>query len=208
MATLPPSSFVVRTENYFLRPIVPEDASPALESWMEDEVIVEMLNATKRRWTVAEQIEYISGYQGKRDRLLLGLFPNGKTEPIGFFVIKVRPRDLLLLVTHVLGNKAWRGSGATRETSIAVFDYFFNKLSYAKAKANVRPGNKAMQWLLFNGGWRLEAHLQKHLRIKSTGERSDLLVFGILADEWRANRASARTVPRHRRAPSGPTSLP
>ncbi|MGE0006470.1 MAG: GNAT family N-acetyltransferase [Parvibaculaceae bacterium] len=202
---MPPPSFVVETENFVLRPMLRDDASPALESWMEDETLVEMINATQRRWTVAEQAAYIARFDGQRTRWLIGLFPRGQAEPIGLFEVKLRPDDGLMLLTHVLGNKDWRGTGASREASIALFDYFFNKLSYAKAKANVRPGNKAMQWLLLNGGWRMEARLRKHLRIKATGERSDVLHFGIMADEWRAKRESARTVPKHGRlAPQAP----
>src|SRR5262245_9160835 len=110
MASSPPPSFVIQTENFILRPILREDASPALESWMEDDVVVEMLNAKPRRWTVADQEAYFSHYDGKRTRFLLGLFPKGHNEPIGFFIVKLRPHDSLMLVTHVLGNKEWRGT--------------------------------------------------------------------------------------------------
>ncbi len=197
MAALPPPSFVIRSENFTLRPMVPDDASPGMESWTEDEVIVEMLNARRQRWTVAEQVAYFSSYDGG-SRLLLGVFPKDRAEPIGVFIVKLRQDDKLMMITHLLGNKEWRGTGASREASIAVFDYFFNRLGYAKAKANVRTNNKAMQWLLLNGGWQVEARLHKHLREKSTGARADVLVFGILADEWRARRNSAMTVSRRK----------
>jgi RimJ/RimL family protein N-acetyltransferase len=194
MASLPPPSFIIETERFVLRPMLRDDASVALESWTEDEAVVEMLNAKRQRWAVAEQAAYFTSYEGKRTACLLGLFPKGQSAPIGFFIVKLRPKDSLMLVTHVLGDKQWRGTGASREASIAVFDYFFDELAFVKAKANVMTVNKAMQWLLLNGGWRVEARLQKHLRVKSTGERSNLLVFGILADEWRARRESAKTV--------------
>lgn len=200
MASLPPPSFVIETERFVLRPMQRRDASVALESWTEDEAVVEMLNAKRRRWTTEEQATYFEGYESRRTDYLLGLFPKDQKTPIGFFIVKLRPNDSLMLVTHVLGDKQWRGSGASREASIAMFDYFFDKLSFAKAKANVMTVNKAMQWLLLNGGWRVEARLHKHLRMKSTGERSNLLVFGILADEWRARRESARTVRKGRSA--------
>jgi RimJ/RimL family protein N-acetyltransferase len=196
MASLPPPSFVIHTENYTLRRMVRDDASPMLEAWTEDELLAEMLNAQRRSWTVAEQVAYFSGYDGKTTRYLLGIFPNSQSEPIGFFIVKVRLEDSLMLVTHFLGDKTWRGTGASREASVGLFDYFFNKLSFAKAKANVRAVNKAVQWLLLNGGWRIEARLHKHLRMKTTGERSDIIVFGILADEWRAGKDSAKTVRR------------
>ncbi|WP_119391621.1 GNAT family N-acetyltransferase [Taklimakanibacter lacteus] len=196
MNGLPPPGFSIESENFIIRPLGRADATPAMEAWTEDEVVVEMLNTTPRRWTVAEQVAYISRYDGKRTRYLLGIFPKAESTPIGFFIVRLRPHDQLMLVTHALGRKEWRGSGASREASIAIFDFFFNKLSYAKAKANVRPDNRAMQWLLLNGGWRVEARLQKHLRRSSTGERMDMLVFGILADDWRVNRDLAKTVRR------------
>lgn len=194
MATIPPPSFTIQTENFFLRPIVRDDASLAMESWTEDDVAVEMLNTTRRQWSIAEQVGYFAKYDGQRTKYLLGLFPNGQKEPVGFFIIKLRPDDDLMLVTHLIGDRQWRGTGASREASIAIFEYFFDKLHFKKAKANVRPANRSMQWLLLNGGWRREAHLTGHLRERSSGERVDILVFGILADEWRAKKQSAKTV--------------
>lgn len=196
MATIPPSSFVIRTENFELRPLERSDACAALETWTEDEAAAEMLNMKPHRWSIAEQAGYFSRYEGQQTRYLLGLFPKGRKEAVGLFIVKLRPADSVMLVTHLLGNKEWRGTGATREGSIGVFDFFFNKLDYKKAKANVRPGNKAMLWLLLNGGWSQEAYLTKHLRLNSSKERADIIVMGILADEWRASRHRARTVRR------------
>lgn len=201
MASLPPPSFVIQTENFTLRPVLRDDASAALETWTEDETAVEMLNTKRRQWSIAEQVGYFAKYEGQRTKYLLGLFPNGQKEPIGLFIVKLRPDDDLMLVTHLIGDQQWRGTGASREASIGIFDFFFNKLDFKKAKANVRPANKAMQWLLLNGGWRREAHLKRHLRERSSGERADILVFGILADEWRANRGSAKTVRKRDRGP-------
>lgn len=194
MASLPPPNFVIETENFTLRPIIRDDACVALEPWTEDETAVEMLNTKRRQWSIAEQVAYFAKYEGQRTRYLLGLFPKGQKEPVGLFIVKLRPGDDLMLVTHLIGDKQWRGTGASREASIGIFDFFFDKLDYRKAKANVRPENKSMQWLLLNGGWHQEAHLTRHLRERSSGERTDILVFGILADEWRTKRESAKTV--------------
>jgi RimJ/RimL family protein N-acetyltransferase len=201
MASLPPPSFVIHTENFTLRPMVREDASVALESWTEDETTAEMLNTKRRQWGLAEQVAYIAEYEGQKIKYLLGLFPTGQKEAIGLFIIKLCPENDVMLVTHFIGDQRWRGTGASREASNGIFDFFFNKLNFKKAKANVRPANRSMQWLLLNGGWRREAHLTRHLRDRSSGDRTDILIFGILADEWRANGASAKTVRRHNGEP-------
>lgn len=209
MASLPPPSFAIETENFTLRPILRDDAGPALESWTEDEIAVEMLNTKRRQWSIAEQVAYFAEYEGQRRKWLLGLFPKGQKEPVGLFIVRLRPDDDLMLVTHLIGDRQWRGTGASREASLGVFDFFFNKLNYRKAKANVRPGNKAMQWLLLNGGWRREAHLVRHVRERSSGQRADIYVFGLLADEWRAKRESAKTVRKRKGVPrTGPAGRP
>lgn len=196
MASYPPRTLAIRTEKFLLRPLRKGDACAALEKWTEDEEAAEMLNMRPHRWSIAEQESYFSKFEGQRTRFLLGLFPNGVNEPVGLFIVKLRPEDSVMLVTHLLGNRGWRGTGATREGSIGLFDYFFNTLDYRKAKANVRPGNKAMLWLLLNGGWRQEAYLAKHLRLNASGARADVIVMGILADEWRAAGHGIKTVRR------------
>ena len=108
MARLPPSSFAIRTENFLLRPLMRDDACAALESWPEDEGAMEMLNAARRRWSIADQVAYFLSNAEKPSRCLLGIFPNDQKEPIGIFIIKLRAEDSTMLVTHLLGNKEWR----------------------------------------------------------------------------------------------------
>lgn len=47
-----------------------------------------------------------------------------------------------------------------------------------------------MLWLMLSDKtWRKEARLVRHLRDAATGERKDMLVLGMMADDWRAARA-------------------
>lgn len=174
------------------------DASPSLESWIEDENAAAMLNTPRRSWTVAQQAEYFGKHEGRSDRHILGIFPKESKESIGLFIVKVKPKDGVFTISHLIGDPAWRGKDTTFRASELVYDYFFNILGYAKAKANVRPENKPMLWLMYNYVWRKEARLIKHLRLAASKERSDLIVFGMLADEWRAWHENT-----HRRSPSG-----
>jgi RimJ/RimL family protein N-acetyltransferase len=186
MASLPPPSFTISSDTFLIRPMVRGDASPALEAWIEDENAAAMLNTQRRSWTLAQQAEYFGKHEGRPDRHILGIFPKQSKEPIGLFIVKVKPKDGVFTISHLIGDQAWRGKDTTFSAAELVYDYFFNVLGYAKAKANVRPENKPMLWLLYNYVWRKEARLIKHLRLAATKERSDLIVFGMLAEEWRA----------------------
>ena len=59
----------------------------------------------------------------------------------------------------------------------------FIDAGFSKAKANVLPANKAMIWLL-SSTWRREGRLHRHLRNAETGERMDVLVYGLLKKDW------------------------
>jgi RimJ/RimL family protein N-acetyltransferase len=196
MAMLPPPSMMILTDRFVMRPMMRGDASPRLESWIDDDVAAEMLNTRRRKWSVAEQADYFARHEGQQERLLLGIYPKREKEPIGLFILRLQPHEGIFVVSHLIGDKAWRGSQkVTFETSEAVYDYFFNSLGYAKAKAHVRPENKPMLWLIHTYVWKKEALLAKHLRLAASGERSDLLIFSILADEWRARPEKFRFKP-------------
>jgi RimJ/RimL family protein N-acetyltransferase len=196
MAQLPPPVFVIRSHGFLIRPLTRGDASPALESWIEDDNAAAMLNTRRRTWTVAEQAGYFAKREADPRRFILGIFPAPAKNPIGLFVVNLKPKDGVFTISHLIGDKAWRGKDTTFQASEAVYDYLFNTLGYAKAKANVRAENKPMLWLMYNHVWKREARLIKHLRLTATGERSDLLVFGMLADEWRARPENLRVKPR------------
>lgn len=186
----------ILSDGFVLRPLVRGDASQRLESWIDDDVAAEMMNTRRRKWSVAEQAEYFAKHEGQQERLLLGIFPKREKEPIGLFILRLQPHEGIFVISHLVGDEAWRGKGATFETSEAIYDYFFNTLGYAKAKAHVRPENKPMLWLIRTYVWKQEALLAKHLRLAKSGQRADLLIFSILADEWRTRPEKFRFKPK------------
>lgn len=202
MAGLPPQSFLLETERFLIRPMVAADASPALSEWTTDATAAEMLNMKQRLWAVADQAAFFAKSDAKTGNYLLGIFAKSeRATAIGVYKIKFQTANSLFVITHFIGDHAWRRQHVTTETTEVLYDYLFNKLGYVKAKANVRPHNRPVLWLMLRGGWRQEAHLVKHLRDATTGERGDLLVLGMLADEWRASlvqppRLAITTVPK------------
>jgi RimJ/RimL family protein N-acetyltransferase len=210
MAHLPPPTLVIRSDGFLIRRLTRGDASPALEAWIDDDNAAAMLNTRRRSWTVAEQATYFATQEMNPRKCILGIFPAQAQIPIGLFVINVKPKHGVFTISHLIGDKAWRGKDTTRRASEAVYDYLFNTLGYAKAKANVRAENKAMLWLMYNYAWKREARLIKHIRLTATGGRSDLLVFGMLASEWDAWREhnAGRPLLTARRKPRPPASQP
>lgn len=189
MAGLLPRSLALETKNFTLRTLTGADASERLSSWADDGLAAEMLNTQRRHWQVADQAAYFEKFEMSRDKHLLGIFPRTESHPIGFFSLHFQPQLGTFLITHIIGAVGWRGREATTEAAEAVYEYMFDTLGYAKAKANVRPQNRPVLWLMLGGGvWRKEARLSAHLRDAATGARTDLLVLGLLAEDWRRAR--------------------
>lgn len=190
MASLPPPSLTLETKNFLIRPMTGADVGERLSAWADDELAAEMLNTKRRQWSIREQTTFFAKFENKPGKLALAIVPRGQPHPIGFYTLHLQARIGVFTISHLIGDAAWRGKDLTAETSDAIYDYLFNKLDYAKAKANVRPQNRPMLWLMLSGKiWKKEARLIRHLRDAATGERSDLLVLGMLADDWRAARA-------------------
>jgi len=186
MAKSPPGDIVLSSPRFELRKLKPGDAHSNLVDWTLDPLAAEMLNAKQKPWPVEEQKAYFASYEKRSARLLLGIFAKNDGRMIGFYILKLNPGNSTFNLSTLIGDVEWRGKGATTEASNALYDYFFNTLGYVKAKANVRPQNKAMLWLMLMGVWRKEARLVKHLAVPGSTDRADVFVFGLLADDWRA----------------------
>lgn len=189
MASLPPPSLKLESENFILRPMTGADVGERLSSWADDELAAEMLNTKRRQWTIPEQTAFFAKFTARPGKFALAIIPRAEAHPIGFYTLHLQPRIDVFTISHLIGDAAWRGKGLTTETSDVIYGYLFDKLGYAKAKANVRPQNRPMLWLMLGSKtWQKEARLAGHLRDAETGERRDILVLGMLADEWRARR--------------------
>ena len=179
------------TPRFRLAPLLPQHASPQLREWTLDPVGAEMLNETLRPWPLEIQRRYFAEQAGMPHQNLIGFWEKTSGKLIGFFLIEMQPKARTYTLTTLIGEKAWRGQRVINEVSGPVHNHFFNTLGFAKAKAYVRPHNRAMLWLMANGGWKKEAQLVKHLREQATGMRVDVLVMGLLPEDWRAARERA-----------------
>jgi RimJ/RimL family protein N-acetyltransferase len=182
----------LNTTRFLIRPLAADDAALHVSEWTLDALAAEMLNVSQTLWPVGEQKAFFARNAMSPSQHLLGIWGKEEHKLIGLFIVEPQPNKRTFTLTMIIGEKKWRGRGVTAEVSDALYDHYFNKLSYAKAKANVRPHNRAMLWIMANGAWRKEAHLVKHLRDKSSNTRVDVLVMGLLAEDWRKNVRTRR----------------
>ena len=186
MAKPPPGDIFLSSQRFDIRRIKPGDAHPDLVDWTLDSMAAEMLNAQQIAWPIDAQKAFFASFEKQAGRVLLGVFVREDQRLIGIYILKPNPGNSTFIISTLIGNAEWRGKGASSEASDAICDYFFNALGYVKAKANVRPQNKAMLWLMLTGVWKKEARLVKHLVAAGEESRADVFVFGLLATDWRS----------------------
>ena len=184
MSELPPLVIELRTPNFVLRTLQPGDEGPALESWTLDPIVAEMMNAELKTWSIERQRSFFATGLSRRDRRFIGIFPAGSAVPIGVFIIKLHVSKGTFVISTLIGDRNWRGKNVTTECADQIYRLMFVNHSFWKAKANILPSNKAMLWLLSRGPWKREGRLHQHLRNSATGERMDVLVFGLLKPDW------------------------
>lgn len=190
MAIAPPSDLTLLSPRFVIRRLKPSDASPALVGWTLDAMAAEMLNTPQRPWSVETQRTFFSTFDRQPGRLLLGIFVRESQYLIGLYLMKLNAGNSTFTISTLIGDVEWRGKNASYEASRPIYDYFFNTLGYVKAKASVRPHNKAMLWLMLTSAWKKEARLVKHLVVPGEITRADILLFGLLADDWRVRFAA------------------
>ncbi len=177
----------LESKRFLIRPLTVLDAAPHLCEWTLDPLGAEMLNQPQHLWAIEQQRRLFANQSDQKGQLHLGIWAKEINKLIGFFIVEPHPKNQTYTLTTLIGELQWRGQHVIRETADLLHGHFFEKLGFAKAKANVRPHNRSMRWMMANGGWRTEAHLVKHLRDITSATRVDVMVMGLLADEWRAN---------------------
>lgn len=175
-----------RLPGFVLRTLQPEDASAELENWTLDPIIAQMMNAELKPWNVQRQRSFFNGGLSRRDRRYIGIFPEGSGTPIGLYIIKLNIAHRSFVISTLLGDASWRGKNVVNDCTDQIYQMMFVEHGFWKAKANVLPANKAMQWLLGNSPWKREGRLARHLRNAADGARMDVLIYGLTKPDWQA----------------------
>jgi UDP-4-amino-4,6-dideoxy-N-acetyl-beta-L-altrosamine N-acetyltransferase len=85
-----------------------------------------------------------------------------------------------------IGEAAARGRGAGRAAQALGLDLAFDALGLEKVSAEVLANNDVALKAQAAAGFRREGYLREH--VFKDGRRHDVVLLGILADEWRARR--------------------
>jgi len=87
-------------------------------------------------------------------------------------------------IGYQLGEDYWR-QGFMSEAATVMIDFAFKRLKLRRIEAHIYPENKASQGLAESLGFKYEGTRRKAAKTLSTGKIHDVMVYGMLKEDWR-----------------------
>lgn len=185
---LPGFPLKLETEHFVVRSLGSADATDEYISWWNDAEVQEPLGFHPRWWSQHEAVRHIGRFDNRR-RFHLGIFDKEGMTPVGF--ITITPKDKGCIQTNiVIGNKEYWGKRVPIEVRETVFDFIFEKLGAHKIVGEVDARNFTSIFNYKAQGFACEGVLREQ-KIWIDGTRHDLLMFGMLKEDWQARRKGA-----------------
>jgi RimJ/RimL family protein N-acetyltransferase len=185
VAASPPT---LHTERLALRELRFEDA-PAIADGAGDRRVARYLIAVPSPYPITLARRWVTGridwWQLGRGVTLAITMRDTVERLIGTVSLRSYPRDGRAELGYWLAVTAWR-QGIATEAAHAAVDFGFRELGLARIYAQVLAGNDASMRVLAKLGMVHEGTKRKHVR---HGRRlHDVLIYGVLSDEWLARR--------------------
>jgi ribosomal-protein-alanine N-acetyltransferase len=186
---LPP---VIRAGGVTLRELKTADA-PALLATLSPDDLARIAGPTGTTFDgVADFIDRTHDERALGEAVSLAVIPEHYTVPVGLFrVVQTAPEFGCAEWTFALGSAFW-GAGLFLQAAPSVVDFVFDVLGAQRLEARVSVRNGRGSGALRKLGAVQEALMRDAFLFK--GEAIDLVLWAIVADEWRQRRPSGAYV--------------
>lgn len=187
----PLSRIVIETERFTLRAVRREWLSRHSLHWSNDNEILEGFG-----WPAGpykpRQWRRRFARSDNRKNFNFAIFLRGTDTLIGAHGVYFTDPGAAMLYVGI-GDRDWWGKGAVQEVRTALLDYLFDRAGGHRAYGMVQASNIASIYNYQRLGFRHEGTMRRHRFVPITGEHVDLLVFGMLKEEWQARRIGVKT---------------
>ena len=168
-----------------LTPFIPEDVSDQYVGWLNDPEVTRHFEKRQVHQNLETAQAYVSSFYGYEKRYIWGICPNGPCTPVGTIILSD--------INHVsgsagfgvtIGEAAYRGTGAASEAIDLVARFAFQTIKLHRLWATTAATNYGMLFTFKQLGFTLEGQLRKACLL-GDGTHVDLLLWGLLAEEWK-----------------------
>lgn len=175
---------VLSAERVTLRPLAMPDA-PILHSFFSDPETMRYWSSLPHPDESHTRALVASTGSGFESRTILqwGIARNDDSRLLGTVTLMPELNQPRAELGYVLGREHW-GKGYAGEAQRRVVEFGFGDLALHRLEADTHPGNEASARSLERLGFRREGVLRERWIVD--GERSDSVIWGLLAGEWAA----------------------
>ena len=134
----------IRTQRFFMRPLVPDDATEKYLSWLQAENTRRFIVAARDTSTLPALRSYIEEKSGRPDVMFLGIFLADDGRHLGN--LKYEPIDTgagFAIVGIMVGDPDWRGKGVATEAIDASASWLNHHQGIREFVLNVKRENVA-----------------------------------------------------------------
>lgn len=185
------SGFPLRTQHYQLRPLTMADATDRYLSWLRDPDVIRFLEARHSRNTIDSVRGYVASHDNKNG-FLLGIFTPDE-EHVGNFSMRIDQPNAIGTLGVMIGDRTHWGRDVIQETRAVVLDWSFDTLGLHKVCGACLATNLPAVYNYRRQGWFHEG-TRREQAAGENGKRVDVVMFGMLASDWKKRRAARESV--------------
>jgi len=187
-AEVPPA--VLETAHYRLRLLTASDAGERYLGWLRDPEVIRYLEVRHQESTLDDILAYIASHDG-RTGFLFGIFTS-TSEHIGNFSLRIDPHNRVGTLGVMIGDRSHWGQNVVLEARRAILDFAFMQKSAHKICGACLATNLPAIYNYRRQGWHHEG-TRREQALGTDGKRADVVMFGMLASDWYAQKRSDQT---------------
>lgn len=180
---------ILRARDVDLVPFLEKDVDETYRSWLLDDEVVEFLEVRQMDRSMPALNTYVRGCIDDPNRYFYLIVDRASSRRIGTASLAVDPLHLTASFGYLIGERRFWGTGAALQAQVALFDLAFDEFGVRRFYGGAFRENVKSQFNLKRLGFKKEGVFRQHLRTGAEGESfTDLVYYGLMADEWRAIR--------------------
>ncbi len=176
----------LETERFHLKSVKPLWLAMKTRSWTDDPQIMTPLNYRTGGWSTWQWRKTMV-HANNRRKFLIGIFPKSTGELIGYETVTV-DRNQIAFLAIAVGDKRWWGKGVVIEERERLVQFLFDDVRASKVWGMPNARNFPAVFNYNRMGFSVEGILRQHIRGIGGEGLGDVIVYGMLRDEWRARR--------------------
>jgi RimJ/RimL family protein N-acetyltransferase len=179
----------IETPRFEMRTMTRGEIARASHAWTNDKEVMEALQIEARPWKLRRWRRRFARFDDRKN-FCFGVWVRDGNRFIGYHTVQIQG-DGVAAVGVVIGDKAWWGQSTVAETRSAIIDFLFQNKKVRRVWGLPFARNFPSIYNYQRLGFTYEGTLRRHSR-SDFGEGADVLVFGMLKDEWAARKTVAK----------------